>query len=94
MIVGWVIEKVLHLLDDMMIDEEKNALLVKAEINKEEVNRWREIILKMTIPMDASGLIHQFEGYMDLEELDWKRYRQKYDNIHRVDRILKSEGLS
>ena len=90
----WVIEKALHILDGLMPEEDKMALLLKAEISEEEVARWRDIIRKMIIPMDKKGLIHQFEGYMDLEELDWDEYRRKYENIHRVDRILKAEGLS
>ena len=90
----WVMEKALHILDDMMPEEEKTALLLKAEISEDEIARWREIIRKMIVPMDKDGLIHQFEGYMDLEELDWDEYRRKYDNIHRIDRILKAEGLS
>jgi len=44
--------------------------------------------------MDKSGLIHQFEGYMNLKELDWIDYRRKHQNIHRIDRILKAEGRS
>ncbi|MEZ5000530.1 MAG: hypothetical protein R2744_05470 [Bacteroidales bacterium] len=27
-------------------------------------------------------------------ELDWKSYREKYGDIHRLDRILKAEGKS
>ena len=34
----------------------------------------------------------QFEGYEDLEELDWDHYREKYGNIQRLDRILRAEG--
>ena len=90
----WVIEKALHLLDAMMPEEDKMALLLKIEIPEDEIARWRDIARKMIIPMDKKGLIHQFEGYMDLKELDWDEYRRKYDNIHRVDRILKAEGLS
>jgi len=91
---AWVIEKALHIIDTMIADEEKTALLLKAEISEDEIERWRDIAQKMTIPVDKNGLIHQFEGYMDLEELDWDEYRRKYDNIHRIDRILKAEGLS
>jgi trehalose/maltose hydrolase-like predicted phosphorylase len=90
----WVIEKALHILDTMIANEEKEALLLKIRITEDEIARWRDIIQKMTIPIDKSGLIHQFEGYMDLKELDWDEYRRKYDNIHRIDRILKAEGLS
>ncbi len=92
--VVWVIEKALYILDTMLIEEDRTALLFKAGITEEDVVLWRAMICKMTIPMDKDGLIHQFEGYMDLEELDLEEYRRKYDNIHRVDRILKAEGLS
>ena len=36
------------------------------------------------------GVIEQFQGYFGLAELDWDHYREKYDDIHRLDRI--SEG--
>ena len=91
--VVWVIEKALGLLDTMG-EEERNALLLKIDISAKEIAQWREIVKKMTIPVDKEGLIHQFEGYMDLKELDWDEYRSKYENVHRMDRILKSENLS
>ena len=37
-------------------------------------------------------MLSQFEGYADLEELDWDRYRAEHANIQRLDRILKAEG--
>ena len=40
----------------------------------------------------SDGIISQFEGYGDLEELDWDAYRAKYGNIQRLDRILRAEG--
>lgn len=47
---------------------------------------------KMYIPFHSDGIISQFEGYEDLEELDWDAYRARYGNIQRLDRILKAEG--
>ncbi|MFC1510255.1 glycoside hydrolase family 65 protein [Candidatus Omnitrophota bacterium] len=91
--VVWVLERALQILD-MFMEEDKNALLIKAGIKDDELKRWREITQKMFVAMDENGIIHQYEGYMDLEELDWEGYRQKYENIHRMDRILKAEGLS
>ncbi len=93
-LVVWVIEKSLNILDSMLAEEDRNALLLKTGITDEEIQRWRDITHKMTVVMDKKGLIHQYEGYMDLKELDWDEYRRKYDNIHRIDRILKAEGLS
>jgi trehalose/maltose hydrolase-like predicted phosphorylase len=47
---------------------------------------------KMFVPFHGDGIISQFEGYENLEELDWDAYREKYGNIQRLDRILKAEG--
>jgi len=44
------------------------------------------------VPFHGDGIISQFEGYEELEELDWKSYHTKYGNIQRLDRILRAEG--
>jgi trehalose/maltose hydrolase-like predicted phosphorylase len=46
----------------------------------------------MFVPFHGDGIISQFEGYEDLEELDWEAYRAEHDNIQRMDRILRAEG--
>jgi trehalose/maltose hydrolase-like predicted phosphorylase len=46
----------------------------------------------MFVPFHDDGIISQFEGYEELEELDWDAYREKYGNIQRLDRILRAEG--
>src|SRR5690606_26054966 len=40
----------------------------------------------------AGGIISQFEGWDDLEELDWEELREAHGDIHRVDRILEARG--
>ena len=47
---------------------------------------------RMFVPFHGDGIISQFEGYEELEELDWDAYRAKYGNIQRLDRILRAEG--
>jgi len=89
----WLLNKTLDLLKTVGA-EERQAILFKTQISEEELQRWEDMTRQMFVPRDAGGLIHQFEGYMDLQELDWESYRRKYDNIHRMDRILKAEGLS
>ncbi|HKK50195.1 MAG TPA: glycosyl hydrolase family 65 protein, partial [Myxococcota bacterium] len=42
----------------------------------------------------GNGILSQFEGYEDLEEFDWKGYRERYGDIQRLDRILEAEGDS
>ncbi len=92
--VVWVLQKALHIIDDILSDEDKEALLIKTEIDEEEIARWRNISHNMFVPIDEKGFIEQFEGYSELEELNWDEYKRKYDDIHRIDRILKAEGLS
>ena len=46
----------------------------------------------MFVPFHDDGIISQFEGYEQLEELDWDAYRARYGNIQRLDRILRAEG--
>ncbi|HBG61201.1 MAG: hypothetical protein A2Y03_06250 [Omnitrophica WOR_2 bacterium GWF2_38_59] len=90
--VCWVLEKTLFIVEHLMIEEDRNALLLKTGIREGDLSLWRDIITKMTVIMDENDIIHQFEGYMDLKELDWGEYRKKYENISRMDRILKAEG--
>lgn len=92
-LVAWIMEKALFLLSNMS-DEKKQALLLKIGIDEKETVRWKDIADKIAVPIGQDGIIHQFDGYMQLKELDWDEYRLKYDNIERIDRILKSEGLS
>ena len=47
----------------------------------------------MFVPFHEDGVISQFEGYEELEELDWDAYRaQLRQRSQRLDRILRAEG--
>jgi trehalose-phosphatase len=62
----------------------------KLRLQDDELARWDEVSRRMFVPFH-DGVISQFEGYGDLQELDWSRYREKYGNIQRLDRILEAE---
>ena len=70
----------------------KRSLCDRIDLTNQEIETWKEMSRKMYIPFLADGVISQFEGWEDLEELDWDAYRQKYGNIQRLDRILRAEG--
>jgi len=90
---AWCVERGLEALD--LLDEAERACVAKrVALTEEETDRWREVARGMKIPAMPNGLIEQFEGYGDLEELDWDAYRAKYGSIGRLDRILKAEGDS
>ncbi len=61
--------------------------------SRQQIAQWTEIARHINLVIEE-GIIAQFDGYFDLQELDWEAYRKKYGNIHRLDRILKAEGKS
>jgi trehalose/maltose hydrolase-like predicted phosphorylase len=89
--VAWICETVLEVLD-LLPDSRAQALRARIHLADEEIRAWREMSRKMFVPFHGDGIISQFEGYENLEELDWDAYREKYGNIQRLDRILRSEG--
>ena len=68
------------------------GLRARLGIDDGELDLWQDMSRRMYVPLQGDGIISQFEGYEDLEELDWDAYRAKYGNIQRLDRILRAEG--
>jgi alpha,alpha-trehalase len=88
---AWVLWKAQVVLDTLP-EQRRNELSHTLRLEPEEVERWDEISRRLLIPFLGDGIISQFEGYEELEELDWEAYRGKYGNIERLDRILEAEG--
>ena len=88
----WVIVRALEALERMPMYY-RLALLESLGIDDAELTRWEDVSRRMFVPFH-DGVISQFEGYDDLEELDWQGYRSRYDNLQRLDRILEAEGDS
>ncbi|MGP3918550.1 pyridoxamine 5'-phosphate oxidase family protein [Nonomuraea sp. 10N515B] len=55
--------------------------------DRAELERWDEIGSCLRVDFH-DGVISQFSGYADLEELDWHRYR----GVRRLDRALEADG--
>lgn len=91
--VVWLLEKILDILPQLP-DAVRDALFQKLKFDEHETEKWHDMIAKMHVIITADNVLSQFEGYMDLPELDWDKYRNKYPNIQRMDRILKSENDS
>jgi trehalose/maltose hydrolase-like predicted phosphorylase len=89
--VAWICETAQKVLD-LLPASRRGALRAKIGLSDEEMRRWEEMSRRMFVPFHADGVISQFEGYEDLEELDWDAYRERYGDIHRLDRILRAEG--
>jgi trehalose/maltose hydrolase-like predicted phosphorylase len=69
-----------------------DGLRKRLGMRDDELALWQDMSRRMFVPFHGDGIISQFEGYSDLEELDWDTYRAKYENIQRLDRILRAEG--
>ncbi len=88
--VVWVLLHALRILD-ILPGRRREEVREKLGLQQSELTRWEDISRKMTVPFH-DGVISQFEGYEKLEEFDWEGYREKYDDIQRLDRILEAEG--
>ena len=89
--VAWMAETALEVLN-LLPERRREALRAEIELADDEIELWEEMSHKMFVSFHDDGIISQFEGYEDLEELDWDHYREEYGKIQRLDRILKAEG--
>src|SRR5215204_2635502 len=89
--VAWICETAQQVLD-LLPERRRRSLCAKIGLTEGEVQTWKDMSHKMFAPFHGDSIISQFEGYEELEELDWEAYRTKYGNIQRLDRILRAEG--
>ena len=89
--VAWLCDIAGQLLS-LLPENSARGLRDRLSIDDDELALWQDMSRRMFVPFHGDGIISQFEGYADLEELDWGTYRAKYENIQRLDRILRAEG--
>ncbi|WP_214401436.1 glycoside hydrolase family 65 protein [Pseudonocardia lacus] len=89
----WLLHRARDVLD-VLPPTRRRELVESLGLTAAELLRWRDIGLRMFVPIGLDGVISQFEGYRELAELDWADYRARYGDIHRLDRILEAEGRS
>ena len=91
--VVWLFNRAFDILDAMGSNS-REKVPAKIGLTKEELKKWHDEVKRMNLVISDDGIISQFDGYFELEELDWDAYREKYGNIYRLDRLLKAEGKS
>jgi trehalose/maltose hydrolase-like predicted phosphorylase len=89
--VAWICATVQEVLA-LLPERRRRSLCNRIGFSEDELQVWEGMSRKMFVPLREDGVIDQFEGYEELEELDWEAYRAAYDDIQRLDRILKAEG--
>jgi alpha,alpha-trehalase len=87
---SWVLSRALDALREVPQDR-RVELEETLDLSEDELALWGVIRKKLYIPFHADGVISQFSGYEDLQELDFKAYKKAYGDIHRMDRILELE---
>lgn len=88
----WVILRAMDALE-MLPLRDRLDLIGRIGLTAQELDQWEHVTRRMFVPFH-DGVISQFEGYAELAELDWERYRERYGNIQRLDRILEAEDDS
>ncbi len=88
---AWVLCRALEALA-LLPRKRRAELREQLDLSTQETDRWEEISRRLHVPFHDGQIISQFEGYERLEELDWEGYRERYGDIHRLDRILEAEG--
>ena len=91
--VSWMMDKAFRILNDLEAGHRKR-ILEGLSLAEEDLEQWKLVRHGVALHVSDEGVIEQFMGYFGLDELDWDHYREKYGDIHRLDRILKSEGKS
>ena len=98
----WAIVRALDALDALPL-RDRLDLMETLGIDGRELDRWDDVSRRMFVPFHPApdtgpapgiGVISQFEGYADLEELDWHGLRERHGNIARLDRILEADNDS
>jgi trehalose/maltose hydrolase-like predicted phosphorylase len=89
--VAWICETAQEVLG-LLPERRRRSLCAKIGLSEDEIRTWKDMSHRMFVPLHGDGILSQFEGYEELEELDWQAYRTKYGNIQRLDRILRAEG--
>ncbi|MFE4667465.1 glycoside hydrolase family 65 protein [Streptomyces sp. NPDC056716] len=87
---AWVLARTLDLIAGLPAPR-RRELTERTGLDDGELDQWEDISHKLHVPFHQ-GVISQFDGYGDLAELDWQRYRERYGDIRRLDRILEAEG--
>jgi trehalose/maltose hydrolase-like predicted phosphorylase len=88
---AWVLCRALEALE-LLPDHRRVELAERLGLAREELERWDQVSRKLLVPFHDGDIISQFEGYGDLEELDWEGLRRHHGDIRRLDRILEADG--
>lgn len=68
-----------------------DAIRDRLSVTDDEVAHWKLVGSSLAIPFTPDRMLDQFDGFHDLADLDWQRYRSRYQDLGRIDLILEAE---
>lgn len=88
----WNLKMGLHVLDWLRSTAPARAeeLIGRLQLMPERLARWRDIIDKTYVPMQAAGVIEQFDGYDQLKYIDLETIQPR---AHSAQQILGMDGV-
>ncbi|MPZ79004.1 MAG: family 65 glycosyl hydrolase [Actinophytocola sp.] len=88
---SWVLARVLDA-HEVLGGHHTEDLWLRLGVTDTELRHWDHLSRRLHVPFLSSGLLAQFDGYGDLDELDWDAYRARYGDIGRLDLVLEAEN--
>lgn len=88
---AWVLRRALAVLE-VLSEERRQVICARLKLTPVELAGWDERSRLLRVDFHDGRIISQFQGYERLAEFDWQRYRQRYGDIQRLDRLLEAEG--
>ncbi|MGW7355267.1 glycoside hydrolase family 65 protein [Streptomyces sp. NPDC054802] len=86
---AWVLARALEVVRELP-EPRRRELAERTGLDRGELARWEDVSRRLYVPFH-DGVISQFHGYEDLEELDWDGLRARHGDIRRLDRVLEAE---
>ncbi|WP_219941621.1 glycoside hydrolase family 65 protein [Iamia sp. SCSIO 61187] len=90
-LVSWLLQRVLEVRRGFKGHQAEVQLWERLGVTQAEADHWDDVSRHLHVPFH-DGIISQFAGWEDLDEIDWDDYRARYGNIGRLDLILEAEG--
>ncbi len=90
---SWSIRRALEILQALAATR-RLELLDRVKVTEGDLVTWEHVSRNIFIPFINDELISQFEGYENLQDFNWNKYREMYADLQRLDRILEAEGDS
>lgn len=91
LMVAWLFRE-LKVLRQQCQPDQLAAIDQKTGVTPQILDQFADVAQHLKLDINEDGIIGQFAGYFKLPQLDFQKYRQKYGDISRMDRILKAEG--